>query len=88
MLRHQWGMISNTPSKCRNFFWLRKICTSKDLTLFLTEHVMEVIMPISKRVIVLDGGQKIAEGEPQDIADNERVIQAYLGVKYAKSRKH
>ena len=67
---------------------LRKICTSKDLTLFLTEHVMEVVMPISKRVIVLDGGQKIAEGKPQDIADNERVIQAYLGVKYAKSRKH
>ena len=67
---------------------LRKICESKDLTLFLTEHVMEVVMPISKRVIVLDGGQKIAEGEPQDIADNERVIQAYLGVKYAKSRKH
>ncbi len=67
---------------------LRKICESKDLTLFLTEHVMEVVMPISQRVIVLDGGQKIAEGEPQDIADNERVIQAYLGVKYAKSRKH
>lgn len=67
---------------------LRKVCESKDLTLFLTEHVMEVVMPISKRVIVLDGGQKIAEGEPQDIADNERVIQAYLGVKYAKSRKH
>ena len=67
---------------------LRKICESKELTLFLTEHVMEVVMPISKRVIVLDGGQKIAEGEPRDIADNERVIQAYLGVKYAKSRKH
>ena len=67
---------------------LRKICTSKDLTLFLTEHVMEVIMPISKRVIVLDGGQKIAEGEPREIADNQRVIQAYLGEKYAKSRKH
>ena len=67
---------------------LRKICESKGLTLFLTEHVMEVVMPISKRVIVLDGGQKIAEGEPQDIVDNDRVIQAYLGVKYAKSRKH
>jgi branched-chain amino acid transport system ATP-binding protein len=67
---------------------LQTICESKDLTLFLTEHVMEVIMPISERVIVLDGGQKIAEGKPRDIAENERVIQAYLGEKYVKSRKH
>ena len=66
---------------------LRKIHKAKDLTLFLTEHVMDVVMPISKRIVVLDGGQKIAEGKPQDIADNERVIKAYLGEKYAKSRR-
>ena len=67
---------------------LRRVCDTKDLTLFLTEHVMEVIMPLSNRVIVLDGGQKIAEGAPRDIANNDRVIQAYLGEKYVKSRKH
>jgi branched-chain amino acid transport system ATP-binding protein len=66
---------------------LRKIHKAKALTLFLTEHVMDVVMPISKRIVVLDGGQKIAEGRPQDIADNERVIKAYLGEKYAKSRR-
>ncbi len=67
---------------------LNKIHDVKDLTLFLTEHVMEVVMPISQRIIVLDGGQKIAEGRPQDIANNERVIRAYLGEKYAKGRKN
>ncbi len=63
---------------------LRKIYEIKDLTLFLTEHVMEVVMPISQRVIVLDGGQKIVEGKPKDVANDKRVIKAYLGEKYAK----
>jgi branched-chain amino acid transport system ATP-binding protein len=67
---------------------LQKIYGMKGLTLFLTEHVMEVVMPISQRIVVLDGGQKIAEGIPQDIANNERVIKAYLGEKYVKGRKN
>jgi branched-chain amino acid transport system ATP-binding protein len=65
---------------------LKKIHGMKGLTLFLTEHVMEVVMPISQRVIVLDGGEKIAEGRPQDIVNNEQVIKAYLGEKYAEGR--
>jgi branched-chain amino acid transport system ATP-binding protein len=67
---------------------LQKIYRAKELTLFLTEHVMEVVMPVSHRVIVLDGGEKIAEGKPQDIVNNEQVIKAYLGEKYAEGRKN
>ncbi len=65
---------------------LHRIKEERNLTLFLTEHVMEFIMTISERVIVMAAGRKIAEGTPNQVAKEERVIEAYLGERYAEGR--
>jgi branched-chain amino acid transport system ATP-binding protein len=56
-------------------------------TIILVEHVMEVVMPLSNRVVVLESGRKIAEDAPEKVIHNEEVIKAYLGEKYHASRK-
>ena len=51
----------------------------------VVEHVMRAVMSLSDRIVVLDQGTKIAEGVPQEIAENPRVIQAYLGKEYKRA---
>lgn len=53
------------------------------ITIVMIEHVMRVIMGVSDRVVVLDHGEKIAEGSPNEVMSDSRVIESYLGEKYA-----
>jgi branched-chain amino acid transport system ATP-binding protein len=61
---------------------VRRIHAELGLAICVVEHVMEVVMPLSHRVVVLDHGEKIAEGRPDAVARNEQVIKAYLGDRY------
>ena len=63
---------------------IRSIHNKLAITVMLIEHVMELVMNVSDRVIVIDSGKKIAEGNPEDISNNPDVIKAYLGERYVQ----
>jgi branched-chain amino acid transport system ATP-binding protein len=58
---------------------LRRLNQEMQVTLCVVEHVMQLVMGLCARIIVLDSGEVIAEGCPDEISSNQRVIEAYLG---------
>ncbi len=60
----------------------------RGVTIMLVEHDLKVVMGTCDRILVLNFGRKIAEGKPQDVANNQEVISAYLGYEKAKRNDH
>ncbi len=60
---------------------LLKVREEYKLTLIVVEHVMRFVMGLSERIVVMHEGKKIAEGRPEEVANNPRVVEAYLGTK-------
>ncbi|MEA2408218.1 MAG: branched-chain amino acid transport system ATP-binding protein [Thermoleophilaceae bacterium] len=71
------GMNPQESQRLTEF--LEQLRTERELTILLIEHDMKVVMGVSEHITVLDHGEKIAEGDPDEIRTNDRVIEAYLG---------
>jgi branched-chain amino acid transport system ATP-binding protein len=72
-------MAGLNPAEIDQAVALVKKLASRGLTIVIVEHVMRAIMAVARHIVVLDHGQKIAEGTPKEIVENPEVIRAYLG---------
>ncbi|MGH7775994.1 MAG: ABC transporter ATP-binding protein [Candidatus Dormibacterales bacterium] len=68
-----------TPQEKTQLMALVQRIRSSGITIFLIEHDMRLVMGVSERIVVIDHGEKIAEGSPEEVRSNPRVVEAYLG---------
>jgi branched-chain amino acid transport system ATP-binding protein len=72
-------MAGLNPSEVDQAVGLVDKLSNRGLTIVIVEHLMRAIMAVAKHIVVLDHGQKIAEGSPKEVVENPEVIRAYLG---------
>jgi branched-chain amino acid transport system ATP-binding protein len=72
-------MAGLNPAEIDQAVALVRKLADRGLTIVIVEHVMRAIMAVARHIVVLDHGQKIAEGAPKEIVENPEVIRAYLG---------
>jgi branched-chain amino acid transport system ATP-binding protein len=72
-------MAGLNPSEIDQAIALIRKLSERGLTIVIVEHVMRAIMAVARHIVVLDHGQKIAEGSPKEIVENPEVVRAYLG---------
>jgi branched-chain amino acid transport system ATP-binding protein len=72
-----------TPRECNEACELIRLINKQGVTVLIVEHVMRVIMGLCDRVTVLHHGEKIFEGTPKEVANDERVVKVYLGKRFS-----
>ena len=71
-----------TPKETDEAIALIKLINKQGVTVLIVEHVMRVIMGLCNRVIVLQHGEKICEGSPKQVCEDEHVVKVYLGKRF------